>query len=79
MRRDKKDDESAAGNPYDHLDKATVVQETRAFNETPVNARKCRPILCKLLYLLQHGERPLATRRPPTHFLPSPNCGRPRT
>ncbi|KAL3081671.1 hypothetical protein niasHS_013021 [Heterodera schachtii] len=29
---------------------------TRAFNETPVNARKCRPILCKLLYLLQHGE-----------------------
>jgi hypothetical protein len=27
MRRDKKDDEAAALNPYDHLDKATVVQE----------------------------------------------------
>ena len=27
MRRDKKDDEAGAGNPYDHLDKATVVQE----------------------------------------------------
>ncbi|KAL3071627.1 hypothetical protein niasHT_031991 [Heterodera trifolii] len=68
MRRDKKDDESAAGNPYDHLDKATVVQETRAFNETPVNARKCRPILCKLLYLLQHGETIGKTEATDTFF-----------
>uniref|UniRef100_A0A183BZE2 Gamma-coat protein n=1 Tax=Globodera pallida TaxID=36090 RepID=A0A183BZE2_GLOPA len=68
MRRDKKDDEAAAGNPYDHLDKATVVQETRAFNETPVNARKCRPILCKLLYLLQHGETIGKTEATDTFF-----------
>ncbi|KAI3416382.1 hypothetical protein GPALN_005914 [Globodera pallida] len=68
MRRNKKDDEAAAGNPYDHLDKATVVQETRAFNETPVNARKCRPILCKLLYLLQHGETIGKTEATDTFF-----------
>uniref|UniRef100_A0A914KKQ8 Coatomer subunit gamma n=1 Tax=Meloidogyne incognita TaxID=6306 RepID=A0A914KKQ8_MELIC len=81
MRRDKKDDEAGAGNPYDHLDKATVVQEvhclksgsqtlvkTRAFNETPINARKCRPILCKLLYLIQHGETIGKTEATDTFF-----------
>ncbi|KAF7634527.1 Coatomer subunit gamma [Meloidogyne graminicola] len=68
MRRDKKDDEAGAVNPYDHLDKATVVQETRAFNETPINARKCRPILCKLLYLLQHGETIGKTEATDTFF-----------
>uniref|UniRef100_A0A915LCV5 Coatomer subunit gamma n=1 Tax=Meloidogyne javanica TaxID=6303 RepID=A0A915LCV5_MELJA len=68
MRRDKKDDEPGAGNPYDHLDKATVVQETRAFNETPINARKCRPILCKLLYLIQHGETIGKTEATDTFF-----------
>ena len=56
MRKDKKDDEVAAGNPFAHLDKTAVVQEARAFNETPINARKCAQILCKLLYLFQHGE-----------------------
>lgn len=68
MRRDKKDDEAGARNPYEHLDKTTVVQETRAFNETPINARKCRPILCKLLYLLQHGETIGKTEATDTFF-----------
>uniref|UniRef100_A0A0N4UPB9 Coatomer subunit gamma n=1 Tax=Dracunculus medinensis TaxID=318479 RepID=A0A0N4UPB9_DRAME len=30
--------------------------QTRAFNETPINARKCSVILSKLLYLRQQGE-----------------------
>ncbi|KAL3121650.1 hypothetical protein niasHT_006156 [Heterodera trifolii] len=41
---------------------------TRAFNETPMNARKCRPILCKLLYLLQHGETIGKTEATDTFF-----------
>uniref|UniRef100_A0A0K0FVY9 Coatomer subunit gamma n=1 Tax=Strongyloides venezuelensis TaxID=75913 RepID=A0A0K0FVY9_STRVS len=56
MRKDKKDDESGSGNPYAHLDKAAVLQEGRAFNDTPINARKCTLILSKLLYLLMNGE-----------------------
>uniref|UniRef100_A0A1I8AV09 Adaptin_N domain-containing protein n=1 Tax=Steinernema glaseri TaxID=37863 RepID=A0A1I8AV09_9BILA len=43
-------------NPYANLDKTTVLQEARAFNETPINARKCRRILCKISYMLQQGE-----------------------
>ncbi|KAK6055028.1 hypothetical protein COOONC_07465 [Cooperia oncophora] len=54
MKRDKKDEESS-GNPFAHLDKTSVLQEARAFNETPINARKCSIILTKLLYLIQQG------------------------
>ncbi|VDM57552.1 unnamed protein product [Angiostrongylus costaricensis] len=55
MKREKKDEESS-GNPFAHLDKTSVLQEARAFNETPINARKCSVILTKLLYLIQQGE-----------------------
>lgn len=55
MKRDKKDEESG-GNPFAHLDKTSVLQEARAFNETPINARKCSIILTKLLYMIQQGE-----------------------
>ncbi|KAJ1365952.1 Coatomer subunit gamma-1 [Parelaphostrongylus tenuis] len=48
MKREKKDEESG-GNPFAHLDKTSVLQEARAFNETPINARKCSVILTKLL------------------------------
>ncbi|KAJ3417379.1 Coatomer subunit gamma-2 [Chytridiales sp. JEL 0842] len=51
----KKDDESDAGLFY-HIDKSTVLQEARAFNETPINPRKCRLILTKILYLLYQSE-----------------------
>uniref|UniRef100_A0A7E4VWV5 Coatomer subunit gamma n=1 Tax=Panagrellus redivivus TaxID=6233 RepID=A0A7E4VWV5_PANRE len=56
MRKDKKDDEVAGSNPFSRLDKTAVVQEAKIFNDTPINARKCTTILCKLLYLFQHGE-----------------------
>ncbi|KAK6748742.1 hypothetical protein RB195_001393 [Necator americanus] len=55
MKRDKKDEETG-GNPFAHLDKTSVLQEARAFNETPINARKCSIILTKLLYMIQQGE-----------------------
>uniref|UniRef100_A0A914VS24 Clathrin/coatomer adaptor adaptin-like N-terminal domain-containing protein n=1 Tax=Plectus sambesii TaxID=2011161 RepID=A0A914VS24_9BILA len=56
MKRDKKDEEAGAVNVYANLDKTTVLQEARVFNETPINPRKCALILTKLLYLLQQGE-----------------------
>lgn len=39
-----------------HLDKTTVLQEARAFNDSPINARKCRLLLTKIIYLLYLGE-----------------------
>uniref|UniRef100_A0A2K5PMT1 Clathrin/coatomer adaptor adaptin-like N-terminal domain-containing protein n=1 Tax=Cebus imitator TaxID=2715852 RepID=A0A2K5PMT1_CEBIM len=54
---DKKDEESSGGsNPLQHLEKTAILQEARAFNETPINPRKCAHILTKILYLINHGE-----------------------
>nr|XP_033814492.1 coatomer subunit gamma-2 isoform X2 [Geotrypetes seraphini] len=54
---DKKDEESGSGsNPFQHLEKSTVLQEARIFNETPINPRRCLHILTKILYLLNQGE-----------------------
>lgn len=55
MKTNKKDEETG-GNVYAHLDKTSVLQEARAFNETPINARKCCFILSKLIYIIQQGE-----------------------
>ncbi|XP_076062943.1 coat protein (coatomer) gamma isoform X3 [Oratosquilla oratoria] len=44
------------GNPYHNLDKTSVLQEARAFNETPVNVKKSTHVLTKILYLLNQGE-----------------------
>lgn len=41
---------------YTGLDKTMVIQEAQAFNETPLNYRRCRLILSKLLYLLYQSE-----------------------
>ncbi|CAO1633971.1 unnamed protein product [Parajaminaea phylloscopi] len=49
-----KKNEEATGSFYQ--DKASVVQEARVFNETPVSPRKCRIVLTKVLYLLSTGE-----------------------
>ena len=43
------------------MDKTTVLQEARAFNDSPVNIRKCRVLLTKLVYLLYLGE-PFTTK-----------------
>uniref|UniRef100_A0AC35TLY8 Coatomer subunit gamma n=1 Tax=Rhabditophanes sp. KR3021 TaxID=114890 RepID=A0AC35TLY8_9BILA len=56
MRKDKKDDEPGAENIYSHLDKTAVLQEGGAFNDTPINAKKCTLTLSKLLYLIWNGE-----------------------
>ncbi|CDW55059.1 coatomer subunit gamma [Trichuris trichiura] len=58
MKREKKDEENiAASNPYVNCDKTTVLQESRQFNETAINARQCTSILSKFLYILGQGEK----------------------
>ncbi|XP_063978649.1 coatomer subunit gamma isoform X2 [Diachasmimorpha longicaudata] len=44
------------GNPFQNLEKTTVLQEARTFNDTPVHPRKCSHILTKILYLINQGE-----------------------
>lgn len=48
----KKDEENGGSNPFKNLEKASVLQETRTFNETPINAKKCCYILTKILYMI---------------------------
>lgn len=57
FKRDKKEEEDSGGNPFTNLDKTSVLQEARYFNETPVNPRKCSHILSKILFLLNQGEK----------------------
>ncbi|CAG9862394.1 unnamed protein product [Phyllotreta striolata] len=56
FKRDKKEEEDGVGNIFQNIEKTTVLQEARVFNETSVNPRKCTLILTKLLYLLNQGE-----------------------
>lgn len=56
FRRDKKEEEEGGGNPFQNIEKTSVLQEARYFNETPVNHRKCTLILTKILYLINQGE-----------------------
>ncbi|KAG7163486.1 Coatomer subunit gamma-2-like [Homarus americanus] len=43
------------------MDKTSVLQEARVFNETPVNVKRSTHVLTKILYLLNQGES-LATK-----------------
>ncbi|ELU14014.1 hypothetical protein CAPTEDRAFT_162815 [Capitella teleta] len=56
MKRDKKEEEEGGANPFYNLEKSSVLQEARTFNETPINTRKCCHILTKILYLINQGE-----------------------
>ncbi|XP_055881795.1 coatomer subunit gamma-2-like isoform X1 [Biomphalaria glabrata] len=56
LKRDKKEEEDGGGNPFNNLEKSTVLQEARTFNETPINPRKCGNILTKVLYIINQGE-----------------------
>jgi len=52
----KKYEEDGGGNPYHAVDKTSVLQEARVFNETPVNVKRSTHVLTKILYLLNQGE-----------------------
>ncbi|EEB14189.1 Coatomer subunit gamma-2, putative [Pediculus humanus corporis] len=57
FKREKKEEEDGAGNPFANVEKTAVLQEARMFNETPINPRKCTHTLTKILYLLNQGEQ----------------------
>ncbi|KAI9205702.1 adaptin N terminal region-domain-containing protein [Polychytrium aggregatum] len=52
----KKDEDSGDAGVFYNIDKSVVLQEARAFNVTPINPRKCRLILTKIVYLLYQSE-----------------------
>ncbi|KAK9720622.1 coatomer subunit gamma, variant 2 [Basidiobolus ranarum] len=52
----KKDEDGGESGLLHHLDKTTVLQEARVFNETPISPKKCRILLAKIAYLLYVGE-----------------------
>ena len=54
--REKKDEDEAYS-PFTGLQKATVLQEGRCFNDRDINVRKCIGILTKILWLLSQGEK----------------------
>ena len=53
------DDNEEKVSPYQHLEKATVLQECRVFHEAQTvtqNPRKCCLLITKLLFLLVKGD-----------------------
>ncbi|CEP19374.1 hypothetical protein [Parasitella parasitica] len=52
----KRDEDSGEVNVFSQINKTTVLQEARAFNDSPINVRKCRLLLTKIVYLLSLGE-----------------------
>lgn len=69
LKKDKKEEEDKDGsNQYSNLEKTSVLQEARLFNETPVNPRKCIAILAKILYMLNQGENLGTTEATETFF-----------
>jgi len=69
LKKDKKEEEDKdGGNQYSNLEKTSVLQEARLFNETPVNPRKCTAVLAKILYLLNQGENLGTTEATETFF-----------
>eukprot|EP00929_Paragymnodinium_shiwhaense_P080799 TRINITY_DN4215_c1_g1_i1.p1 TRINITY_DN4215_c1_g1~~TRINITY_DN4215_c1_g1_i1.p1 ORF type:complete len:938 (+),score=324.72 TRINITY_DN4215_c1_g1_i1:105-2918(+) len=43
-------------NPWSTQDKASVLQQTRCFGDSPIDSHKCIELCTRVLYLLQQGE-----------------------
>ncbi|KAI8977606.1 adaptin N terminal region-domain-containing protein [Mycotypha africana] len=52
----KRNEEIAEIGLFYHIDKTAVLQEARVFNDSHINARKCRLLLTKIIYLLYTSE-----------------------
>ena len=48
----KEEDDDNPAVTFANLDKGQLLQEKRIFSETPLNPRKCRFLITKLLYLV---------------------------
>ncbi|KAI3388033.1 hypothetical protein SNEBB_007195 [Seison nebaliae] len=49
-------EKEASSTMYQSLDRTTVLQEAKVFNEMPLNAKRCSLILTKIIYILNQGE-----------------------
>eukprot|EP01004_Peranema_trichophorum_P005306 NODE_416_length_2792_cov_57.571750_g357_i0.p1 GENE.NODE_416_length_2792_cov_57.571750_g357_i0~~NODE_416_length_2792_cov_57.571750_g357_i0.p1 ORF type:complete len:859 (+),score=167.60 NODE_416_length_2792_cov_57.571750_g357_i0:66-2642(+) len=49
-------DEEEEPLPFEGIDKATTIQESKHFNSSTLDTRKCKHTLIKILYLLSMGE-----------------------
>eukprot|EP00040_Diaphanoeca_grandis_P020282 m.107884 g.107884 ORF g.107884 m.107884 type:complete len:862 (-) comp27827_c0_seq1:97-2682(-) len=52
----KKDEDDSRGHKFSGLQKSTVMQEARKFNDTPIKPSVCIETLSKILYLILQGE-----------------------
>lgn len=68
LKRDKKGEESGELGIFTNLDRVNVVNETRAFSESPLSPKRCVTILSKVLYLLSQGEQFTATEATTVFF-----------
>jgi len=48
--------EGSSSEPFGGLERSQVAQESRCFNDLQIDAKKCRKILTKIVYLLNQGE-----------------------
>ncbi|EAL62772.1 adaptin N-terminal domain-containing protein [Dictyostelium discoideum AX4] len=54
--RVQKKDDDESDFLFENLDKGQVIQEKRAFNESPIHPRKCSLVISQFLYLLSRGD-----------------------
>lgn len=57
LKENLKADEREFVNPWSNQDKAAVLQHSRCFSDTPLDAMKCLDLLTRIMYLLQQGEK----------------------
>ena len=57
MTKGEKKDEDESYSPFRGVEKSTVLQESRCFNDRELNPRKCITILTKILWLLSQGDK----------------------
>ncbi|XP_017780658.1 PREDICTED: coatomer subunit gamma [Nicrophorus vespilloides] len=67
FKKDKKEEEDGSC-LFTGIEKTTVLQECRTFNETPVNPKKCIRIMTSILYLLNQGEQLSSTEATEAFF-----------
>jgi len=57
LKENLKIEEREFSNPWSNQDKASVLQQSRCFSDTPIDSEKCMNLLTRVLYLLQQGEK----------------------
>ncbi|KAL2654511.1 hypothetical protein AAZV13_04G012600 [Glycine max] len=56
VKKDDDRDDEADYSPFLGIEKGSVLQEARVFNDPQLDARRCSQVITKLLYLLNQGE-----------------------